>query len=96
MLTMTVEIVRSVSYVPPARVIPNSGEISEVLNDMTRDLVISEEEYLLVEEACQLGWSWQRIANELQGRTARQLMKIMADVSAAADALREGEECDGM
>lgn len=71
------------SYVQPVRVIPNSGEISDVLNEMTRDLMIPEEEFKMVDEARQLGWSWQRIANELGGRTAKQLMKIYSDVSAS-------------
>jgi len=71
--------VRQVSYVQPAKVIPSGGEIADVLNEMTRDLVIPEEEFKMVDEARQLGWSWQRIANELQGRTAKQLMKIYSD-----------------
>ena len=81
------EVTRHVTYVPPARVIPNNGEISDVLNEMTRDLVIPEEEFKLVEEARQLGWSWQKIANELQGRTPKQLMKIYSDVG--------GDFCEG-
>lgn len=72
---------RHVTYVPPAKVIPLNGEVADVLNEMTRDLVIPEEEMKLVEEARQLGWNWQRIANELQGRTAKQLMKIYSEVN---------------
>jgi len=68
-----------VSYVPPMKVIPSGGEIADVLNEMTRDLVIPDEEFKLVEEAKQLGWTWQRIANELQGRSPKQLMKIYSD-----------------
>jgi len=77
---VTLEVVRKVTCVPPSKVILNSEEIKEVLNDMTRDLVLPEEQLRLVDEARQWGWSWQRIASELQGRTPKQLMRIYSDV----------------
>lgn len=33
-----------------------------------------------MEEARRLGWSWQKIANELQGRTPKQLMRACSEV----------------
>eukprot|EP00210_Caulerpa_lentillifera_P002123 g2037.t1 len=69
-----------VTYISPARVVPSAAEISDVLNEMTHDIVIPEEEMRLVEEARRLGWSWQKIANELQGRTPKQLMRAYSEL----------------
>lgn len=69
------------TYVPPARVVPSAAEITDVLNEMSRDIVVPEEEMRLIDEARRLGWSWQRIASELQGRTPKQLMRAYSEVS---------------
>ncbi|CAD7698584.1 unnamed protein product [Ostreobium quekettii] len=85
---------QQITYLPPIRVTPNRPQCEDILQAMTAETRISEEEMQLITEAQNLGWSWTQIAHVFKGRTATQLKRILGVPGKAKrsnNSRREGE-----